>query len=57
VPPLAVVIAAVTFGETITPWFAAGAALVIGGVVLAQRSGAPARRAARPRPVLAPAAR
>lgn len=57
VPPLAVVIAAVTLGETITPWFAAGAALVIGGVVLAQRSGAPARRAARPRPVLAPAAR
>jgi hypothetical protein len=46
VPPLAVVIAAVTFGETITPWFAAGAALVIGGVVLAQRAGGLARRTA-----------
>ncbi len=48
VPPLAVVFAALTLGETVTPWFAAGGALVVGGVVLAQRSraSAPAPRAA-----------
>ncbi len=39
VPPLAVVIAALTIGETITPWFAAGGALIVGGAVLAQRAG------------------
>lgn len=44
VPPLAVVIAAVTLGETITPWFVAGGALVVGGVVLAQRASGAVRR-------------
>jgi drug/metabolite transporter (DMT)-like permease len=39
VPPLAVLIAALTIGETITPWFAAGGALLVSGVVLAQRAG------------------
>jgi drug/metabolite transporter (DMT)-like permease len=38
VPPLAVAIAAVTIGETITPWFAVGGALLVAGVVLAQRA-------------------
>ncbi|MDQ4081333.1 MAG: DMT family transporter [Actinomycetota bacterium] len=36
VPPLAVLIAAITIGETITPWFAVGGALLLAGVVLAQ---------------------
>jgi drug/metabolite transporter (DMT)-like permease len=44
VPPLAVVIAALTLGETITPWFVAGGALVVAGVILAQRPSSPARR-------------
>jgi drug/metabolite transporter (DMT)-like permease len=44
VPPLAVLIAAVTIGETITPWFAAGGALLVSGVVLAQRAGGGLRR-------------
>ncbi|MDQ4019837.1 MAG: DMT family transporter, partial [Actinomycetota bacterium] len=39
VPPLAVLIAALTVGETITPWFAAGGALLVLGVVLAQHAG------------------
>jgi drug/metabolite transporter (DMT)-like permease len=52
VPPLAVVFAALTLGEPITPWFVAGGALVVGGVVLAQRAGAAARR---PRPLPRPA--
>jgi drug/metabolite transporter (DMT)-like permease len=38
VPPLAVLIAAVTIGETVTPWFAAGGALLVSGVILAQRA-------------------
>jgi drug/metabolite transporter (DMT)-like permease len=54
VPPLAVVFAALTLGETITPWFVAGGALVVGGVVLAQRAGRSARRP-RPRPAYAAA--
>ena len=54
VPPLAVVFAALTLGETITPWFVAGGALVVGGVVLAQRGGRSARRL-RPRPAYAAA--
>ena len=54
VPPLAIAFAALTLGETITPWFVAGAALVLGGVVLAQRAGGSARRA-RPRAAYAPA--
>ena len=36
VPPLAVVIGALTLGEEVTAWLAAGAALVIAGVALAQ---------------------
>ena len=48
VPPLAVLIAATTIGEAITPWFAAGGALLVAGVVLAQRSG---RAWRTPRPV------
>ena len=36
VPPLAVVIGAVTLGEDVTAWLAAGAALVIAGVALTQ---------------------
>jgi drug/metabolite transporter (DMT)-like permease len=46
VPPLAVVIAALTIGETITPWFAAGGGLIVGGAMLAQWGG---RLSARPR--------
>jgi drug/metabolite transporter (DMT)-like permease len=52
VPPLAVAFAAVTLGETITLWFAAGGALVVGGVVLAQRAVGAIRRP-RLRPALA----
>jgi drug/metabolite transporter (DMT)-like permease len=52
VPPLAVAFAALTLGETITPWFLAGGALVVGGVVLAQRAGGAATRL-RPRPAYA----
>lgn len=55
VPPLAVLIAAVTIGETITPWFAAGGALLVAGVVLAQRAGR-ASPAPRPSRAHAPAA-
>jgi drug/metabolite transporter (DMT)-like permease len=54
VPPLGVVFAALTLGETITPWFVAGGALVLGGVVLAQRARGAARRL-RPRPAYAAA--
>jgi drug/metabolite transporter (DMT)-like permease len=54
VPPLAIGFAALTLGETITPWFAAGGALVVGGVVLAQRAGSSVRRP-RPRSAYAPA--
>jgi drug/metabolite transporter (DMT)-like permease len=36
VPVLAVVIGAVTLGETVTVWLAMGAALVVGGVAVAQ---------------------
>ncbi len=54
VPPLAVAFAALTLGETITPWFLAGGALVVGGVVLAQRAGASASGTrVRPRPAYA----
>ena len=52
VPPLAVVFAALTLGEPITPWFVVGGALVVGGVVLAQRAGGAVRR---PRPHARPA--
>ena len=54
VPPLAVLIAAVTIGETITPWFAAGGALLLAGVVLAQRGGRRAKPV-RSRPTYAAA--
>ena len=57
VPPLAVLIAALTLGETITPWFAAGGALLVAGVVLAQRgSGGLRLPRLRPRPALAASA-
>jgi drug/metabolite transporter (DMT)-like permease len=56
VPPLAVLIAALTIGETITPWFAAGGALLVSGVVLAQRAGGGLRvPRLRPRPAYAAA--
>jgi drug/metabolite transporter (DMT)-like permease len=42
IPPLAVLIGAVALDEPLTLWLAAGAALVVGGIALAQR--APARR-------------
>jgi drug/metabolite transporter (DMT)-like permease len=57
VPPLAVLIAALTIGETITPWFAAGGALLVSGVILAQRaSGGLRLPRLRPRPAYAAAA-
>jgi drug/metabolite transporter (DMT)-like permease len=36
VPPLAVVIGALTLGENVTPWLALGTLLVVGGVAVAQ---------------------
>ena len=36
VPPLAVVIGALTLGESVTPWLALGTLLVVGGVAVAQ---------------------
>jgi drug/metabolite transporter (DMT)-like permease len=57
VPPLAVLIAALSIGETITPWFAAGGALLVSGVILAQRaSGGLQLPRLRPRPAYAAAA-
>ena len=35
IPALAVVIGAATLGEPITPWLAAGGAMVVGGVAVA----------------------
>jgi drug/metabolite transporter (DMT)-like permease len=55
VPPLAVLIAAVTIGETITPWFAAGGALLVAGVLLAQGPGGGRLRIPRLRPAYAAA--
>jgi drug/metabolite transporter (DMT)-like permease len=43
--PLAITFGAVFLGETVTPWLLLGAALVVGGIVLAQRASAPGRRA------------
>ena len=36
VPPLAILIGAVALGETVTIWLGLGAALVVGGVAIAQ---------------------
>jgi drug/metabolite transporter (DMT)-like permease len=41
VSPLAVVIGAIVLDETVTPWLVLGAALVVGGIALAQRASAP----------------
>jgi drug/metabolite transporter (DMT)-like permease len=52
IPPLGVLLAALTLDEEVTPWLALGGALVVAGVALAQR----ARQAApRPRPAYAAA--
>jgi drug/metabolite transporter (DMT)-like permease len=59
ISPLAVVIGAVTLGETVTPWLFVGIALVIGGIAAAQglslRHGGKLKRLAGP--VLARASR
>lgn len=39
--PLAIAFGALFLGETVTPWLLLGAALVVGGIVLAQRASAP----------------
>ena len=39
--PLAITFGAVFLGEAVTPWLLAGAALVVGGIVLAQRASPP----------------
>jgi drug/metabolite transporter (DMT)-like permease len=52
VPPLAVVFAAITLGEPVSAWLAAGGALVVAGVLVAQRARA-AAPAPRPRPAYA----
>ncbi|MGH3111595.1 MAG: DMT family transporter, partial [Gaiellaceae bacterium] len=49
IPPLAVALGAVLLDEPITAWLEVGAALVVGGIVLAQR-GLPQRRSASVRP-------
>jgi drug/metabolite transporter (DMT)-like permease len=38
ISPLAVVIGALVLDETVTVWLALGAALVVGGIALAQRT-------------------
>jgi drug/metabolite transporter (DMT)-like permease len=43
ISPLAVIFGAIVLDETVTPWLVLGAALVVGGIALAQR--APARAA------------
>jgi drug/metabolite transporter (DMT)-like permease len=40
ISPLAVVIGAIVLDETVTPWLVLGGALVIGGIVLTQRTSA-----------------
>ena len=52
VPPLAVLIGALSLGETVTAWLLLGGALVIGGVALAQRQ--PSRTATLPGSPLQP---
>ena len=47
ISPLAVVIGAVTLGETVTPWLVLGGALVVGGIAAAQGLSLPRRRAKR----------
>lgn len=47
ISPLAVVIGAVTLGETVTPWLLVGIALVIGGIATAQGLTLPRWRAKR----------
>ena len=43
ISPLAVLIGAIALDEVLTPWLVVGAALVVGGVILAQRASAPSR--------------
>jgi drug/metabolite transporter (DMT)-like permease len=43
--PLAITFGAVFLGEAVTPWLLLGAALVVGGIVLAQRASAAGREA------------
>jgi drug/metabolite transporter (DMT)-like permease len=50
ISPLAVVIGALVLGETVTIWLALGAALVVGGIALAQRTPVRDRPASVPRP-------
>ena len=57
ISPLAVIIGALVLDEELTPWLVVGAALVVGGIILAQRASAPKREpsvrdlGARPLPV------
>ncbi len=57
ISPLAVIIGALVLDEVVTPWLVLGAALVVGGILLAQRASAPTREpsakdlGARPVPV------
>jgi drug/metabolite transporter (DMT)-like permease len=49
IPPLGVLLAALTLGEELTPWLGLGGALVVLGVALAQRANLPRRgRLAQP---------
>jgi len=48
IPPIGVLLSALTLGEDVTLWLAVGGALVVAGVALAQRAGAPRAEPARP---------
>ena len=48
IPPLGVLLSALTLGEDVTIWLALGGALVVAGVALAQRVRAPRQERARP---------
>ncbi|HSJ94150.1 MAG TPA: DMT family transporter, partial [Gaiellaceae bacterium] len=47
IPPLGVLLSALTLGEDVTIWLALGGALVVAGVALAQRARAPRKERAR----------